>query len=64
MWHLAAASNIPAIFMMKRMADLALDDAARVSGIHVFQAIWTAVLFINCQLDLRLVTQEVPSLGS
>src|SRR5574341_1312300 len=61
MWHLTNASNIPAIFVMQRMADLALHYAARVIAFDFFEAIRTAVLLINRQLNLRFALQRIPS---
>ncbi len=49
MRHLAIAGNIPAILVVQRMADLALDSAARVVALDRLQAVRAAVLFMNCQ---------------
>ena len=50
MGHLAVASDIPAIFVMQRVADRAFDYATRVIAADSLEAIRTLVLFVHRQV--------------
>jgi len=54
MRHLAGAGDIPAVFMVQCMANLTLHHAAWVVSFYFFEAVWTAMLLVNRQLNLRL----------
>ena len=51
MGHLAVASDIPAIFVMQGVADLAFDHAARVIALDRLEAIGAAMFLVHCELD-------------
>jgi hypothetical protein len=53
MRHLAIAGDIPAIFVMQCVADLALDHPAPIVAIDRLKTIWTAVFFVDRQVDRR-----------
>jgi hypothetical protein len=54
MRHLAGTGDIPAIFMVQGMAYFAFHHTAGIVSFYFFQAVWTAMFLVNCQLNLRL----------
>jgi hypothetical protein len=60
MRHLAGTGDIPAIFMMKRMTDLAFNRTAWVITCDDFEAVRTTMLLINSELYFMLAMQGVP----
>jgi hypothetical protein len=50
MRDLAKASDIPTIFVMESMANVAFNHASRVSATNGIQAVWTAMFFNHSEL--------------
>jgi hypothetical protein len=54
MRHLAGAGDIPAVFMMQGMANFTFHHTARIISFYFFEAVRTAMFFVDRQLNLRL----------
>lgn len=60
MRHLAGAGDIPTIFVVQGVTDLAFDRTAGVITRDNFETERAAMLFIYCELYFRFAAQRVP----
>ncbi len=58
MGHLAVASDVPAIFVVQRVTDLALYYPSRVVAVDWLEAERAAMFFVHRQADCRMTVAQ------